>query len=109
MQGKEIFLQYHVLGRDVGQVNVVRSHGSETGEDLGEGRYDVVLQVAARGREASECRCILLWQIIPCLAWLSNFWLGGLGTEGLFHVALDFFIKPTSVAWKSNRGNKSID
>ena len=54
LQWQGIFLQYHVLGRDVGQVNVVRSHGSETGEDLGEGRYDVVLQVAARGRKAGE-------------------------------------------------------
>ena len=53
MQRKGTFLQYHVLGRDVGQVNVVRSHGAEAGEDLGEGRHDVVLQVAARGREAS--------------------------------------------------------
>ena len=65
MQGKEIFLQYHVLGRDVGQVNVVRSHGAEAGEDLGEGCHDVVLQVAARGRVASECCCILLVQKIP--------------------------------------------
>ena len=39
-------------------MNVVRSHGAEAGEDLGEGRHDVVFQVAARGRAASECRAV---------------------------------------------------
>ena len=88
MQRKGIFLQYHVLGRDVGQVNVVRSHGAEAGEDLGEGRHDVVLQVAARGRVSSECSCILLVQIIPCLEWLYNIWVRrGQETEGSSHVA----------------------
>ena len=43
-----IFSTLILLGRDVGEVNVVCPHGAEARKDLSERRHDVVLQVAER-------------------------------------------------------------
>ena len=52
-----IFSTLILLGRDVGEVNVVCPHGAEARKDLSERRHDVVLQVAGRELSYSLFSC----------------------------------------------------